>query len=541
MDINLGEKKRSWLTSRTLWLNLLVLAGVIGLLAGVLWLTFPDLASAVFYRGVYLHSFHVLFYVVGAVAGYKGIKMIGAEDRLALGGIYVAVSLIAIFGGSTIIESMGNWRTCQYANFKKIDNIIDVDRHAIRYTPLHVAYKDMVQTISTSAVTVELDRTDAIDLNGRFGYITPISPDGTIVTFLNKNDGFIAYDDGANVAPEQRVHRVKQPFEYGEGMQVWDSLERHLYATDSLAQYPDIHYLQLDPTKPEVITAVAPKVKYKYAFPWNFVPVWGGVVLVQADGKTEELTPSQALADPRLKNRKIFPSTLARKYVETQIYDAGYWKGWFKREGKIQVPDLPGENQMPFFTRASDGRSHYVVAAEPDGQAYALFRLYYIDAYSGERLYYECDPRKGVLGPVSALDRVRNLSGYRWVHGGARDSEGDFRVVEPTYLPKDGLMFWKFTITPRTYTGVTSTVVVNAHSGEIHEHKTSADFYGWFDGKAAAPAAPATIHTPPKPQVEAGGSVRPSTVNEDLDALQRDLEQLTKRLGDLKKRLPAER
>jgi hypothetical protein len=209
-------------------------------------------------------------------------------------------------------------------------------------------------------------------------------------------------------------------------------------------------------------------VKYEYRFPVQIVPVPDGVTLINPDGTFETLKKDEVEADPRFAGRKVFPRKLAIEMVNAQRYDQGWFSGLMRRPGMIEVPTLPGKNQLPYFMRNSQGGCEFIFPTEPDGTSYALYKLFSVDATTGAFSYYEYDQAKQYLGPVKGIERVKKLPGYKWVQDVGDGGEvGDFRIIESVYCtrpdPQSGepIPHWKYTITPRSYTGVVATAVVN--------------------------------------------------------------------------------
>ncbi|MBI4142589.1 hypothetical protein HY480_01800, partial [Candidatus Uhrbacteria bacterium] len=419
-------------------------------------------------------------------------------DRTGLAIVYSLLGAFIAFGVPIALGKAENQQTYNAYPFAPINGLIPIDEDRVRFTPLHVAYKDMVQRFGSSQFTVEEDLTNPVLVNGSFGYVTPITPDGFFMAFRRQNDGFVVFNDAADVRDTARVERFQQSFAVGEEMQWMDNVFRHLYANDRTAVYHDVYYLQLDPLRLDRFTGIAPKIEYRWQFPWYFIPVWSGVTLIHDDGRIEDLPLEQAQRDVRLRGKLIYPRSLALKRVAVQIYDRGYWSGWINREGKIEIPKLPGDNQMPFYVVAKDSTQYYVVAAEPAGQSYALFRMYYVDAHTGEGFVHEFDVSAGLLGPEVAIERAKAIPGYKWVEKTSDGEVGDFWVIEPVYLVRNDELYWKYTITTKNFAQIVETVAVRAHStsGELPlRFATRAIFDRWLRGEdvprpAATTAAP---------------------------------------------------
>jgi hypothetical protein len=486
---------------------------------------FPHGSNAVIYRGILLYLPFAVPLAIGSLIGFLVAFPLFENNRNSLGSTYLILAAIIAIGGCVLISSGTNWKTCQLYGFKQRPAIVNVAKKGIRFTPLDVAYQDLVGSLNSGKYTVHEDDINAMDLNAGFGYVVPITPDGPINTFIAENDGFMAFDDTPELTNDQRVRRVHQKYVIGEGMEWLDNVWRNLYSSDWFCAYDHISYLQLDPDNADKFTGVVPKIKYEFHFPCFVVPVWGGVALFHENGKIEQLTVEEAKKDKRLKGKRIFPSSLSRQYVSAQIYDQGFLGGWYNREGKIKIPKLPGRNQMPFFTPGADKHEYFVIAAEPAGEAFALFRLYYVDSFSGERTYYEFNPDKGVLGPNAAMARVKTLQGYKWYDSG--EKAGDHRIIEAVYLTDDrGGLHWKFTITTKDFKGITATAVVDAAMREVKKFETRKAFYSWFYGEEMSAALPQAVSA--KSQAETPLLLRIKSLREALKKLATEMDLLEK-------------
>jgi hypothetical protein len=484
---NSGKLNKTALYSNIGLLLLLLIAG---------WYLFPVIVSDFIYQGIYLHIPHLIIVGIGLGIGYitfisfiskfdglrkYEMKQLLTGKKLALAALYFFAVVSIIIGGPFGIKYLTDWKTAESFAFEKRESIIKVNKSAIRYTPREVAFKEMIGGFSSSEYQILGELTNAVKLNdGSFGYVTPIVPDGMINIYRKENDGYVVYNDSNTIKEEDRIKRTKQLQTYGEEMEWLDNIWRQLYLADMFSTYSNIIYLQIDSKDKTKRVAVAPKVKYEWKLPFVLVPYWAGVTLVYDDGKVETLSVEEATADPRLKNVRLFPSALEQKYTSVQIYDQGFIGAFYRREGKISIPILPGNNQMPFYTPSVNGNDYFVTLTVPDGGSDAMFRIYYINTYNGERSYYEFGINSQTLGPIAALEQAKSLAGYKWIEEDDANQDGNFRIIEPTYLTKGEKIYLKFSITPRSYRGVTSTVVVDLSARSIKEYKSRTEFFAWL-------------------------------------------------------------
>jgi len=452
------------------------------------WFAFPVWGNYLIYQKLWLNLFLVVPVLMSAGIVWAIYKL-DQKRKITTPMVIVYGSVALALGGLGIIgfPSANNWQTASTNQPIKLEEPISADSKAVRFTPLSVAYQIVKGTFNSSQFTVMEEYMDPVPVRGGFGYVVPAVPDGVWPTMNYKVDGFVVYDDSFFVPESERTHRITQEFYYGEGMEWQDNIMMKLYRTDMFCRYTEVFYKPLDPEKPDELTAIAPKIKYLYDFPFFWVPTWGGVTLVHADGSAEDLSSEEVLADPRLDGLMLYPTELARELVDVQVYDAGYWGAYYNREGKIKVPELPGSNQMPFLMVAEDKTPYAVVAAEPSGDASALFRLYYINLANGEFSYYEYDTSSAVLGPRDALEQVRtSLKGYTWIDAGGGDgTTGNYRVIEPRPLPINDDLYWLTTITSASYKGINLTAVISASTRRVETFETRDEFASWLGLKTS--------------------------------------------------------
>lgn len=464
-------------------------AVIIVFLLIIMYFVAPVASNALIYRAVLTKWPYVAILLLGAAMVWPVFHdLLDGRRRAIL--VLISVSLMVILAWIGV-DSFSEYLTYQaFGNFAKRSDLLTTSTNGVRYTARQVAYHDMENSIT--AATEDLEHDDVqpfIGADGSFLYVGQISPDGALQTWTSDNPGYIVYDDRPGV--ETKVRRVNEVQQIGMHEEWFDNLELKVYQADWWAVYDDPHYLALDPTNPNHFTVAVPKIKYKYFR----LPYWAGVVLVHADGKIEDLDREAAMADPRLKNQWIAPQALLKHYVWLQNYAMGYWQRWFRTPGKLEIPNLPGENQFPLLTLGADQRSYSVVATKAEGGGQGLFRMYYGDNATFLLTYYEFDTGATVYGPNAALDRVQNVPGYNWHRETSSSQSGNMITVEPVYIvrPSDQKLFWKFSITNTEYRGDSAVVVVNAENVDrLTVYKERPLFEAWLHNLETVAPTPAS-------------------------------------------------
>ena len=464
--------------------NLLALVTILALLYGA----FPRALSWILYQGVYAHFPYVLVVGIGGFICLLSLGVFADSRRRHLGVVYLILGLFVLGGGIIVQWSGASSVLAQMNTFAPRKVLIDDDRSHLRFTPFDVAFRGMQNTFSDSAFY--LDRADmaALDVDGGFGYVVPTIPNGVLQPFFEQMNGFVIFNDDPSIPDNQRIRRVHQKFKYGLGMQWFVDIWLQLARDDPFAVYGRPYYEQLDPANRDKFTLVVPKMRYSFGLAAYLIPVsyrtWGGVALVHDTGVIESLSVEQAKSDPRLKGHMIYPHELADAIVEAQVYDEGIMSGWFQRPGKIEVPELPGNNQMPFLVKSVDGRSYDIVTAEPAGPSHSLYRVYAVDMSTGERSVFEYDSQQqGLIGPAAAISYGKSIPGINWIEDHDGKSSGNFQLVEPLPVTRGGTLYWKMTQTQRDYASVVGTVVVDpARPTEgVRRFDTRGDFFAWLD------------------------------------------------------------
>lgn len=385
-----------------------------------------------------------------------------------------------------------------YGQYQSRPDLVQVDPDVVRFTPLENACVDLSGAISTSSEHIECKHVVPLLSKGHhFGYVAPITPSGFLQTFAMNNPGYEVLDDSAAVAddPKRRIRRIDDPQMIGLGMEWFDNLERRLVFTDFFAKFEHPHYLVLDPTKPDKLTAVVSKIKFSHFFQ---LPYWAGVALVHSDGTIESLSKEAALSDPCLKGQWIYPMALDQKYVNLQDYRVGWGplSPIVRVPGKLEIEKLPGDNQFPFLMQGLDGNPYLVTATKGEGSARGLFRMYFRNAHTGEGSYHEFKQDEVVYGAGAALGRATNISGYNWKQRHGDSTSGTTIAVEPVYFtrPGESVPYWKFTVTNQEFAGISATIVSHgSRPDDMKIFRTRVEFEAWKKGgelkpKTVAPA-----------------------------------------------------
>lgn len=467
----------------------LVSLALAGILLVIAYVGFPVLSHAIVFEYLIPHYPSAVVTTLVGWAGWSAVKRYpirGESGMVALLATYAVTVLLALVGSSLLVSGARSFLLAQEAAYEPTDAMPRVSNARVRYTPLDVAEQHIARRTQTSQSAIGAVRPVATAQG--VAYVTPLEVRGVWNMFFGKNQDFMFFDDAGTDETRGRVHELKtDPFQVGEGMEVFDDIQRTLVVSMGFFRsYPEISYVPV--YDGDALTEVLGIVPYiSYHMRWGItVPHWGGVVVFHADGTFEDLTPEQAQDDPRLQGgNRLFPEALAEAYAEAQRFDAGPISGYFRRDDKIEIPELPGGNQMPFYLPMEDGSYQYVTMAEPDGASYALRKIFYVNAQTGKRSVYAFDGEgeENLLGPAKVVSSAKSVPGYNWYEESGQTASGSYRIVEPRPVTRDGKLYYMLSVTPIDYGNVVATVFVDAStSTTVGPFKTRAETFAWLAG-----------------------------------------------------------
>lgn len=498
------------------------LAGtVLTILLSITFLYFlaPVFLHAVLWEGFILHlPAWIPLIIAGVVALGAFLRYSDRYNRINA----ITVTILIIFGlvGGGLTAMASSWRNVQLYrlnHFTERPELLGVSSEQVRFKPLQIAQADIVRKNKASEFTP--GRLSPIGSEKGVAYISPLVPQGIINTILMQNQGFLYLDDAGTDEERNRVSKIDtQPFSWGEDMAVFDDIHRRLIRKVGFTRsYPEIYYA---PVKKEgkVVEIVGVVPYISYAFRGVFVPQWGGVAIFHADGRIEDLSPDEVKNDPRLlSTRRAFPETLVRQIVHAQRFDTGLIGGWIRRPGKIEIPELPGENQMPYFLPMQDGSYQYVTSVEPDGEGFSIMRIYYVNALTGERTVFRFDtPKMGgknLVGPAKSLSFIKAIPGYNWHQVSSGGGSGTYLIIEPRPVTPRGSdhLHWMVTITDLEYSREVATAFMDAETNEVFgPFKTRADTFAFLQGATAPTTTESKQSSPTLNAIDDGSqNIRP--------------------------------
>ena len=349
----------------------------------------------------------------------------------------------------------------------KITELPEMDTSAIRILPFSVAKRYGEDNLQYPRF--KLGTGNIVFINNTPYWSFGLIPDGAINFFVLKDKGALYVD---MTSLKKNITIIEQEMEVGEGMGIIDSYEWQIYQQRYWVNLENPYFVYL---KGDLYIAV-PMISYEYHWkiPTFFaVPKWEGTALIDSKGKITFLTPEEARKV--LKEQKLFPEKLARYYVDSFQYAHGILNKWFYHYDQLEIADVPGQqNEQPFLVKTKEGLK-WLVACEPYGEAHGIFRIYLIDAQTGEIQVYEQPKTEALIGPVRAVDYVQKANPIvDWTR---------MMPVEPIPMIVKGQLFWQVRVVPRDGAGIAYIAMVNARTGEVVELKTEKEVKEFLEGK----------------------------------------------------------
>jgi len=387
----------------------------------------------------------------------------------------------------------------------------------VRYLPLEIALRYGENKVQESEI--KLGDIDPIIFEDKFSWVAARVPNGLWRSFSYRADGF------ALIESDGSVKMIRQQMKYGEGMYVTDNIIWKLRERKYWIEIPEIYYL----LNGEEIIGIAPYLSYRFEFPVR-VPRWGGVFVFHSDGRIEDFTPKQAQQLSYVQRQRIYPEKLARLYVESWTYKNGIRNAWFTHRDQIQIPKINySSNQMPFLIPTSEGPK-WMVAAEPWGRAYGIFKIFFVEANTGKIQLYELSKESALIGPNRVWDYVKPaFPMYDWYRETSKGSTGNILAIEPRPVIKQKKLYWMASLTNLQYGGVSATLLVDAQNPtNILSFKTERDLDEFLSGaKYITPEDMVpTVGKPISPDI----TQRFQKIKQLQQQLQREIEDLERML-----------
>ena len=383
-------------------------------------------------------TFFVIFLVLTAVSGMFKRKVVTTVFSALMFISLITLMFTPLIEQNYIVDEM---------NYNKIDMLPDSDD--VRVLPSAVAHRYLEDSLQKSRERV--GPINIVNLDGTLSWVAPRIPDGNILYFTEKVNGLMVADA---TKTERETRFITDKLEVGEGIGITDNIYWQLYKERFFIDLGEIYYLSDN----DSITTVVPIISYKFRFP-VMIPYYAGVFTISSEGEVSYLTPEEVTKREEFRGNRAFPESLARYYVDSYKYNQGVINAWFLHKDQIEIADVYGQsNQQPFLMPTEDGLK-WVIATEPYGQSYGVFKIFLVDALTGKIDMLELDEEKTLTGPVRVVSYVKKqFPIIDW---------SSSNIIEPRPYVIDGTLYWMLSITPRDFAGIAYTVFVNSENNNV--------------------------------------------------------------------------
>ncbi|MFH1849402.1 MAG: hypothetical protein ABH879_04410 [archaeon] len=333
------------------------------------------------------------------------------------------------------------------------------DSSEVRILPKAVANRFLEDSLQKSREKIA--GLDIVNINGTLAWTAPRVPDGAILYLTQPVNGVMVADATKSV---RKTMMVTKEISVGEGIGITDSIFWKLYKKTFFMDIDEIYYILQD----DNILTVAPVIKYRFRFP-VMIPYFAGVYVLDENSEIDFHTPDELRELPLFQDNWAFPESLTRLYVDSYKYHLGVWNAWFLHKDQIEISDVYGqENQQPFLMPTQDGL-RWMIATEPYGQSYGIFKIFSVDALTGKIDMLELNEDQTLTGPVRVVSYVKKKF--------PRIDWATAKIVEPRPYVIDGKLYWMLSITPNDFAGISYSVFVNSEDNDVIAFENDMDVY----------------------------------------------------------------
>lgn len=305
-----------------------------------------------------------------------------------------------------------------------------------------------------------------VEVDGRLLWTSVRDPEGFFRVLTKPTKGVMSVEAGST-APrlKQSGPGYDADLRFGPGMRIseniaWQIVKKHCYTCD-IAEMTGV------PT-PEGPVIVVPYIRYE----GNWLvrrPTFGGVFLVHADGRIDDLSPREAARHPLLRGTgRVFPEQLARRTADAYKFKKGIWNRLFVHTDQLEVADTES-NRQPYLQDLERLGAQWVTTLKPRGRTFTTAGVMTTDALTGRTRVWLARPDQSLIGNQKALDIVRGESFPGIVFADAEEDRtgGRFRVVEPRQVFPGGRLQFLLSIIPQSANRVTMSVLVDAQAQRV--------------------------------------------------------------------------
>lgn len=461
-------------------------------------LTLLGLGALVWFFRPWLQPLAMLFYIypaltqalvmliaggiIGLLAMFKseglGTVIWTVSGILALGVVLSAMLLNAPYTDVHLSQQMLDEK-------QVVDSMPDGDQDNPRILPRTVAEEYGENRLQEPRHRLGIS--DIAVVNGTPKWTMALEPDGLVNTFIHQQKGAVYADmttESASLSFEDEM------FDVGLGMQITDNLYWNLRKDEYWKNYRDPFVYQGENDEPFIATPII-DYEWHFRFPIMYaVPVYDGVAVTDTDGNMDYIQPEEVDNTEGLQDQRVYPYSLANRYVDSMQYRNGILNKWFIHEDQLQVADAPGwDNEQPFMVMTENGAELFL-ATEPFGDASGLFELWIVDGQTGEYRVEKLDRDSAMLGANRAIDYVRRAAPQ--INWADSDSDTGFEPVEPIPEIVDDQLYWQVRVVPLDSAGMAFTAFVDASDGSVMLAESDDEIHEFLEGEELEEVDPDT-------------------------------------------------
>ncbi|PIS06586.1 hypothetical protein COS66_01405 [Candidatus Berkelbacteria bacterium CG06_land_8_20_14_3_00_43_10] len=441
---------------------------------------------------VYLILFVIRVKKVSLKQSEKSPIVAKSVGRFMSGFVCLSILSMIIFSTESDISHFINSKEI---NFTSITTLPEIDK--LRLLPKQVATRYGADSLQNPQEY--LGDSQIVMVDGKQERVFPRLPDGGILYFIKKLNGFVTVDASKL---DKKAEIIDQEFKYSEGVGVFDNIYYQLYKQKYWVDFVDQPIYLKDPQTQKWLTVV-PYIKYKH-FPIR-TPYWGGFMTITSDGMITDYAPEAAQTLPLTIGNRVQPKEIARFYAESYGYRNGLLNYWFIHKDQPEIDEVNYGDQ-PFHISTQEGYKQFVVT-RPVGGSYGIFKIFIFDTTTAKAEIIEYDQSSLLTGPVAALDYAQKEF--------PEIDYNNFFLDEPRPITSKGRLYWLISIVGSNSAGIAKNVVVDAQTTKVTSFQNKQEIEDFINsGKVIA--TPTT--EPTKPTT--------ADIETKIKAIQDQLEQL---------------
>ncbi|WP_324668962.1 hypothetical protein [Geochorda subterranea] len=431
----------------------------------------------------------------------------------------------------------------RHAELGRITDYQPIDRlpesaSQIRVMPVEVALRLARDSLQTPQYA--LGRQALAPVDGRLSWQFLLVPSAAVIKWLLPAGGVAVVDA---TTQEKNTRLLQRPLRPAEGIHLTDNLWWQAYRRRYFVTGEKPYYL----VAPDGgIWTVAPAIGWRYRWRWGLaytVPYFAGAFVASPEGDVAFLEPEALAAHPVVGGTRVFPERLARWLAEAYGFRRGIVNALFIHHDQVKVTDVErGEdgpvNRQPFLMATREGLVWFI-SAEPYGQSRGVFKVFLVDASTGEVRVLHLPPDQTLTGPTRAIDYVRRANPVvDWSR---------FEIIEPLPFVRDGVLYWKVVVMPQDAAGIAYQAFVDTRTNHVYAVESDEEVARFL---AAGPAGPSAGGVAPvlagAPRMMAGaatdgpGVPDGAEIGQLLQEIRERLDRLERLLQTVEPSLPSE-